>query len=188
MTTTTLLPAADRVARPWKDGGGITREIAAFPPGSTVDNFQWRISTAVVESAGPFSRFPEIDRTLVVLSGALSLHIDGDEARLLTVTTPPFSFDGDAGCFGTPIDGAVHDLNVMVRRSCFTAEVRRAANEQITVGGETCLVVAPDTAVVTIAENHYDLGTLDALSVENGSMITVTGRVFVITLHKKEIR
>ncbi|CAM5655899.1 hypothetical protein SSPIM334S_00286 [Streptomyces spiroverticillatus] len=38
-----LLRAADRTAVPWKNGGGITREIAAWPQGAA--DFDWRVST-----------------------------------------------------------------------------------------------------------------------------------------------
>ncbi|MBJ9881917.1 HutD family protein, partial [Burkholderia cenocepacia] len=65
-----LIRAADLVASPWKNGGGVTREIGAFPPGAALDAFAWRVSVADVGTAGPFSRFDGIDRTLVLLSGA----------------------------------------------------------------------------------------------------------------------
>ncbi|MDB5497193.1 MAG: HutD, partial [Phenylobacterium sp.] len=32
--TLRVLAAADRQAVPWKNGGGVTREIAAYPTGS----------------------------------------------------------------------------------------------------------------------------------------------------------
>ena len=66
----TMIRAADLVASPWKNGGGVTREIGAFPPGAALDAFAWRVSVADVGTAGPFSRFDGIDRTLVLLSGA----------------------------------------------------------------------------------------------------------------------
>ena len=46
--THTLLAAKDRIAQPWKNGGGVTREIAVEPPGAGFDSFGWRVSTAVV--------------------------------------------------------------------------------------------------------------------------------------------
>ncbi|MEC4600651.1 HutD family protein, partial [Burkholderia vietnamiensis] len=45
------------VASPWKNGGGVTREIAAYPPGAALDAFAWRVSVADVGAGGPFSRF-----------------------------------------------------------------------------------------------------------------------------------
>jgi uncharacterized protein len=54
---------------PWKNGGGETAEIAVFPEGATLDDFDWRISMATVSADGPFSLFPGVDRTLSVLEG-----------------------------------------------------------------------------------------------------------------------
>lgn len=70
MTSVTLIRGADLVAAPWKNGGGVTREVAAVPEQAGLDSFVWRVSIADVAQAGPFSRFAGIDRTLVLLSGA----------------------------------------------------------------------------------------------------------------------
>ena len=52
---------------PWKNGGGVTSELARSPQ---ADEFDWRLSVAEVATDGPFSQFPGIDRLLVLLSGA----------------------------------------------------------------------------------------------------------------------
>ena len=65
-----LVRRADLTPRPWKNGGGVTREIAAHPPEAGLDGFDWRLSMADVASDGPFSAFPGIDRTLTVIEGA----------------------------------------------------------------------------------------------------------------------
>ncbi len=76
-----LYRAHDHKRMPWKNGGGETVEIAVFPPGAGVDDFDWRISMATVASDGPFSIFPGIDRTLSILDGAgLSLKMEGGNA------------------------------------------------------------------------------------------------------------
>ena len=62
-----ILYARDRVVSPWKNGGGTTTEVAAFPPGAPLENFGWRVSIAQVARSGPFSLFPGIDRTLALL-------------------------------------------------------------------------------------------------------------------------
>src|SRR6185369_11614525 len=65
-----LLTPSDYRPMPWKNGGGRTIEIAVHPVGATLDAFQWRVSIADIERDGPFSRFPGIDRTIVLLEGA----------------------------------------------------------------------------------------------------------------------
>ncbi|MFD0462192.1 HutD family protein [Microvirga aerilata] len=74
---------ADLVRVAWKNGGGTTAEVAAFPEGSGFDTFGWRISMADVESDGPFSVFPDIDRTLIVVEGnGIELDVEGVPFRL----------------------------------------------------------------------------------------------------------
>ena len=57
---------ADVAATPWRNGGGVTRELVAWPPQG---EWQWRMSVAEVESSGPFSRFEGVQRWFAVLSG-----------------------------------------------------------------------------------------------------------------------
>lgn len=101
--------------QPWKNGLGETIEIAVSPPGASVDDFDWRVSMAKVDADGPFSTFPEIDRTLTVLEGrGIDLMVAGfDPVR---IETAPHSFPGDAQSAATLIDGPIIDLNVMTRR------------------------------------------------------------------------
>ena len=75
-----LVRLADAAPVPWRNGGGTTRELAAFP-GAT--RWQWRISVADVVQAGPFSKFPGVSRWFAVLDGAgVRLRIDGRTHRL----------------------------------------------------------------------------------------------------------
>ena len=69
MTNHRVLSPADYRRMPWKNGGGHTTEIAAEPPGAGTASFVWRVSVADIAQDGPFSAFPGIDRTLVLLSG-----------------------------------------------------------------------------------------------------------------------
>ena len=55
----------------WKNGKGLTRQIAIFPINSSVEEntFLWRISSAEVNRSDLFSHFPKCERKLVVWSG-----------------------------------------------------------------------------------------------------------------------
>lgn len=55
-------PLPDLPATAWKNGGGVSREMACAPEGS--DPFDWRVSVATIEADGPFSRFNGIGRTI----------------------------------------------------------------------------------------------------------------------------
>lgn len=120
-----ILRAATLRPVPWKNGGGVTTEYAVHPVGAGFDDFDWRISRANVASDGPFSRFPGIDRTLTVLSGAGIVLYFADRAVRLTPRDPPFTFPGDVAVTGTLIDGPIDDLNIMTRRGRWQHRIER---------------------------------------------------------------
>ncbi len=74
---------------------GTTTEIAVHPEAAGLGDFLWRVSMALVESDGPFSSFPGVDRTLTILSGeGIRLAVAGREAVALMPGSLPFSFAG----------------------------------------------------------------------------------------------
>lgn len=136
-----LLRAADRTAMPWKNGGGVTWEVAVGPTGSGLDDFDWRISLAEVSEPGPFSRFDGIDRRFAVLDGRIHLAVDGRAPLTLSVEDPVHAFPGEAICFATPVGGPTQDLNIMTRRGRAQAHAMRLTIEtQASVAASSDLV------------------------------------------------
>jgi uncharacterized protein len=123
----------DIAPQPWKNGAGLTREIAVGPRGASAADFDWRFSVAEVERAAPFSIFPGIDRCIVLLAGA-GLHLRSDDLQLdhrLDTPCAPFHFSGDVPLMATLIGGPSRDLNVMTRRGGLRSVLvchRRAAH------------------------------------------------------------
>ncbi|WP_042119823.1 HutD/Ves family protein [Rhizobium etli] len=121
-----ILLAGDHKRMPWKNGKGETVEIAVFPSGASIEDFDWRISMAAVAEDGPFSIFPGIDRTLAVLDGnGMMLEIDGRAPALLTTESAPLAFPADIPVTARLADGAITDLNVMTRRGGLTHSLIR---------------------------------------------------------------
>lgn len=94
-----LIAASSLRVSPWKNGGGSTRELVCWPPGSSLaaGDFTWRASSATVSAAGPFSAFPNRQRLLMILSGpGIKLQLAGEsDPRLLTASdAAPTLFDG----------------------------------------------------------------------------------------------
>ncbi|WP_175150032.1 HutD/Ves family protein [Paraburkholderia ultramafica] len=139
MATLTLIRGADLVAAPWKNGGGVTREVAACPAHAGLDAFVWRVSIADVAQAGPFSRFAGVDRTLALLSGAGMVLDEVDalnvvKSHTLTQALDIARFDGEAHIDARLVDGATRDFNLMVRRDAAQGEVEvwRGQSQQST--------------------------------------------------------
>ena len=160
-----ILRAADRRAVPWKNGGGLTREVAAHPPQSGLGNFDWRVSLAGVRRGGPFSSFPGIDRHMAVISGRLELSIPGRGPPSLSSDTAPLSFPGEVAVYGEPHAEPATDPNVMRRRGRFTARLTRrsvAASTQVTLEADTTLLLALAPLTLCAASVDANLSALDA--------------------------
>lgn len=120
------LTPADARRVPWRNGRGVTEELACWPPGASLehDDLDWRISKAAVETAGPFSHCPGLERILVVTEGQALALDHGDAApRALLRRLEPYRFSGDWPTRGEPRGGTVRDCNVMVRRGSVRADV-----------------------------------------------------------------
>lgn len=147
-----LLRQADYKRMPWKNGGGETTEIAVSPPTAGLDDFDWRISMALVKGDGPFSIFPGIDRTLSILEGnGMRLTIDG--ARFdLKLASAPLPFAGDVTTDAVLLDGAITDLNVMTRRGAYRHQVQR-----FDLTGEMTITCDATVVVVLSGEGTFDI-------------------------------
>lgn len=133
--------AADRQAMPWKNGGGVTYEIAREPPAASLDDFDWRISMARVDVPGPFSEFAGVRRTFAVLEGAIELSVEGAEPRRLDAASTPLTFDGELRVTARPLAPTL-DLNVMVRRARCVAHVQIVAADIASLGANAATVAS----------------------------------------------
>ena len=153
MTTQCVLAPADYRRMPWKNGGGHTTEIATFPAGSNLASFVWRLSVADVLRDGPFSLFPGVDRTVVLLAGA-GMRLTGD-GKPFELRTPfqPLEFSGDAPLQCRLLAGPVRDFNLMVRRDAARGSIVacRDGREPLPVA-ETCVCHAASGAVECVVE------------------------------------
>jgi environmental stress-induced protein Ves len=104
--------------QPWKNGLGRTREIAVQPSADGSEDFLWRVSIAEVDSAAPFSRFPGIDRQIVLLDGdGFTMTLDDERTHALTTPFAPFAFPGEAKVEVALAGGPTRDFNLMLCRA-----------------------------------------------------------------------
>ena len=76
--------------QPWRNGGGMTRELLAWPE---AERWRARVSVADIAEDGPFSPFPGVDRTLVDLvhaadALAVSLGLGSDAGEMARTVDP----------------------------------------------------------------------------------------------------
>lgn len=170
-----VIREAELVRRPWKNGGGATVEIDVFPEGADLETFDWRLSMADVASDGPFSLFPGIDRTLVLIRGeALILNVAGTLHRL-DASQLALAFEGNVPVIGHLPCGPIRDFNVMTRRGRFAHHVRRAPPGRLSVEGEALLLAGAGYLNVTVAGEMHHLGPLDSLLIDGGAELDLGG-------------
>lgn len=113
-----FIPKDQFVTTPWKNGGGVTHEIATDAP-----EWGWRLSIAEVASDGPFSRFDGMARILTVIAGAgLDLHHAGGVIAARPMV--PVAFSGEMAIDCRRLAGLVQDFNVIYDPMRFVAKVQ----------------------------------------------------------------
>jgi hypothetical protein len=125
----------------WRNGGGTTRELLAWPASVAAGPWQLRVSVADITRDGPFSAFPGIHRAFAVLEGArVELDFGDDrggngdqpEGRPATALLPlapgdgAVEFDGALAPGCRLRDGPTRDLNLMVRKDLGQARMTPA--------------------------------------------------------------
>lgn len=185
---------AELPAVPWRNGGGVTREVVASG-GSGRHGFDWRISIADVSQPGPFSVFPGVDRVIILVEGErMDLVVDG-VVHVLRLHEP-FSFVGASQTSCSLPSGPTRDLNVMTRSGRLSAAVAirdLSETRPIAVSGSQVLVLLTGAAVVAGAdESRAELHPLDAVcpSGLHVRLVMGSGRVAVVRIedHNKNSR
>lgn len=148
-----ILRASDYKQMPWRNGGGVTTEIAVAPADAGVGDFNWRISMAKVGADGAFSSFENVDRILTILDGqGMDLEVAGMTPARLTAASEPFVFPGDVPTSATLVAGSIIDLNVMTRRGGWTATV-----EKLTVQGALAVIADANASIIFCCQGSLEI-------------------------------
>ena len=184
--TVGLLPRDEQGTTPWRDGGGVTRELAA---GVIDDELVWRVSIARIDEPGAFSRWPGLHRSLTLLTGdEVVLSIGGNEHAVLRGQTFEFSGDAAVGC-ALP-GGPVEVLNLMTRRGEPLLELhsRHLRDGSVEVGADDLAVLVEGEARVRLVteggHTALAMGTLDVLLPTAGPARVVEGAGELLVIHR----
>lgn len=116
-----VIPANEYRRERWRNGLGWTREIARVPDHG---EWHWRLSIAEIEHDAAFSRFPGVERELVLLTGhGLRLRLGDGEAHELLPPHARLRFAGECEVTAELIDGRTTDFNLMWRRGMIDAQL-----------------------------------------------------------------
>ena len=110
-----VVSLGDVEPKPWRNGGGVTRELLAWP---AADEWRLRLSIADIERNGPFSFYPAAERWFAVMEGrGVKLTVGGGSQQLM-VDSEPFCFSGSTEVQCELIDGPTRDFNLMALPGC----------------------------------------------------------------------
>ncbi|MBU2865777.1 HutD/Ves family protein [Pacificibacter marinus] len=172
-----VLAAKALIDVPWKNGGGITRNIAKGLLGTQA---VWTVSRADVAQNGPFSDFAGMRRILTVVSGG-GMKLTGPNLSLDASLWRPVIFDGGIAIESHLTAGPLTDLNLMFDPTLCegVVTVHKEASQHAIQTPEHGIVIlhglagAPkidgtalgvsDTAFVTATNAVVDLARGDAL-------------------------
>lgn len=140
-TAMRLIRPEDFLTQPWKNGGGITHEIAREDRDGRL---LWRLSIAEVASDGPFSAFAGLSRILTVIDGA-GIALQSPGGALMALPMQPLAFSGDLPIDSRLIGGPVRDFNLIFDGAQLTGSVAPVA-------GDTVLPAGPVHAILALSE------------------------------------
>jgi environmental stress-induced protein Ves len=152
---------------PWKNGGGVTREIHRAPTDSAA--FDWRLSLATIDSPGPFSAFDGYARTLVLVRGAgVELSFGQHGHARLEAAGDLARFDGAWQTDCKLIDGPSTDLNLIVaseRVESTSRSIQIATPEVIQTSEWTQILVCCIRGAVSLTDETGGTAELDPVDV-----------------------
>lgn len=155
-------------AVPWKNGGGVTRELAVH---NEDDRMVWRLSLADIAQSGPFSAFPGLARIHCIVEGAGHTLSDG-RTRLEARPLQPLCFDGGADLDCRLRDGPCRAFNVIYDPAQVTADPRVLA--------EGPVPDAESRQVLFVVSGSLDMAGTDRLGPGEG-IVTESAAGAVVT-------
>jgi uncharacterized protein len=176
---------------PWKNGGGVTIDIAdAYAPGAAPGGWSgmfWRLGRTRIEAPGPFSDLSGYDRILTVIDGrGLVLEIEGGAA--LDVRTPfrPVRFRGEDRIVSRLEAGPVAVLNLIADRQHDIGVAVLATDDTRFLGADISIVYALEDSIVALGADHA-LGADEALRLDgaSGTLSVRGGRVALATISSR---
>jgi environmental stress-induced protein Ves len=158
---------------PWKNGEGMTTELFKDPENS--DNFDIRISVAQIKRDNTFSRFENIDRWIIILSGD-AVHLEFNNQLIkLSKESPPFKFKGEDVIFCKMTGEPVTDFNLMVRRDYGSVSIEK-------VEGNNLNYISQDDYFFV-----YDLATKNLIILELGETWSgLSDKAIIIRINKRQ--
>jgi environmental stress-induced protein Ves len=190
MDITRLDPAVYR-RTPWKNGGGITIDIAdAYAPGAQPGGWSgmlWRLGRTQIVEPGPFSDLTGYDRILTVIGGrGLVLEIAGGAALDVREPFRPVRFAGEDRITSRLEDGPVAVFNLMSDRKHAIDVTIMSGQDARKLGAAINIVYAIEDSAVVVGGQAFALDADAALRSDDAAELAVrSGRVALASISSR---
>ena len=177
---------------PWKNGGGITIDIAdAYAPGAVPGSWVgmlWRLGRTEIVAPGPFSDLSGYDRILTVIGGrGLTLEIAGGIALDVREPFRPVRFRGEDRIVSRLEAGPVAVLNLIADRAHTIDVAILSGGAARDLDAATTIVYALEDGAVAVGPEECPLVADHALRIDGaGETLKVReGRVALATISSR---
>lgn len=151
-----ILTPATNIVSYWS--GGQTNQLYIWPEGSDFKSgdFQFRISTATVEvGESVFTKLQDVDRTLIVLDGQITLDHQDHHQKTLN----PFEMDHFSGNWETVSKGYCTDFNLMTKGNATSKvsviNLKAGISSQVNIEGDQFFIYSHNKNIsLTYSKNH----------------------------------
>jgi environmental stress-induced protein Ves len=156
---------------PWKNGGGVTVDIAdAYEAGAEPGSWSgllWRLGRTQIAGPGPFSDLTGYDRILTVIGGrGLVLDIEGGAALDVREAFRPVRFRGEDRITSRLEAGPVDVLNLIADRNRVIDVAIAGDAAARPLDGAVNIVYAIEGSRVAIGDEVFALNADEALRID----------------------
>ena len=168
----TLLPPANYLRTPWKNGGGTTVDIA-------FSGDVWRFGRTPIVQPGPFSDYTGFDRVQVLVSGS-GLVLETPKGEI-DVRQPfrPVRFTGETPIVSRLEAGPVEVVNLIGARARVKVDIAVLDEDRtLLLQPGTHIAYSPHgDATVTVQDESYELASDHALRLDITRPTALSGQV-----------
>lgn len=165
---------------PWKNGGGVSVDIAWD---RETDGEAWRLGRTPITAPGPFSDYSGSDRLQVLVAGRGLVLKTPDGEIDVRLPFRPVRFAGETPITSQLESGPVEVVNLIGQRARvrLALAVLRAGEAQALGTGRTLVYCPAGPAIVRLHNEDHDLPADGGLDLEglDGTLACVAGLVVV---------
>lgn len=190
-TRLTPLPPESFRSKPWKNGGGVTHDIAdASRPGADPAGWEgmvWRLGRTAIVQPGPFSDLTGYERLQAVIVGS-GLVLEGASGEIdLRRPFTPVRYDGGLPLVSRLENGPVEVVNLIVDRAMCRADLAAPEpGETLALAPAIHILYAPGEAVTArCGSEAIALTGGHALRIDSEADVSLTveaGRALLATI------